>query len=61
LLTSVKADVGTSFQTDLQDLIDTILGLAEKVVQGVASVIPWYVWLGLAIALAAVVYSASRR
>ena len=61
LLTSVKTEVGTTFQQDLQDLIDTILGLAEKVATGVASVVPWYVWLGLAAVLAVVVLSAIRK
>lgn len=61
LLQSVQASVGTTFQQDLQDLIDTILGLAEDLAKRAASVIPWYVWLGLAAVLAVVVLSALRK
>ena len=61
LLTDVQQQVGTSFQQDLQDLINLIAGLASDAAAAVAKVVPWYVWLGLAAVLAVVLYSASKR
>jgi len=61
LLTDVQQQVGTSFQQDLQDLINLIAGLAADAAAAVAKVVPWYVWLGLAAALALLVYIASKR